>query len=176
MNNRKMFQTLTFRLNLNHKEDAEVWKMIRNTEENSTVFENRSDFIRFILLTAAENFNELNNAKEDIRSLKDAFVQEINEYWMETVRKLIDDNLEKLGTIAEIAVNKAMVSALSGLIAGGTVISDVTANRIMTEKENHENEQNVREMAKPESAMGVLPESDKNEGLPDGALEFLDSL
>ena len=173
MNNRKMFQTLTFRLNLNHKEDAEVWKMIRNTEENSTVFENRSDFIRFILLTAAENFNELNNAKEDIRSLKDAFVQEINEYWMETVRKLIDDNLEKLGTIVEIAVNKAMVSALSGLIAGGTVISDVTANRIMTEKENHENEQT---MAKPESAMGVLPESDKNEGLPDGALEFLDSL
>ena len=46
----------------------------------------------------------------------------------------------------------------------------------MTEKENHENEQNVRAMVKPESAMGVLPESDKNEGLPDGALEFLDSL
>ena len=173
MNNRKMFQTLTFRLNLNHKEDAEVWKMIRNTEENSTIFENRSDFIRFILLTAAENFNELNNAKEDIRSLKDAFVQEINEYWMETVRKLIDDNLEKLGTIVEIAVNKAMVSALSGLIAGGTVTSDVTANRIMTEKENYENEQT---MEKTESAMGVLPETDKNEELPDGALEFLDSL
>lgn len=95
---------------------------------------------------------------------------------METVRKLIDDNLEKLGTIVEIAVNKAMVSALSGLIAGETVTSDVTANRIMTEKENHENEQNVRAMVKPESAMGVLPESDKNEGLPDGALEFLDSL
>ena len=169
MNNRKMFQTLT----LNHKEDAEVWKMIRNTEENSTVFENRSDFIRFILLTAAENFNEINNAKEDIRTLKDAFVQEINEYWVETVRKLINDNLEELGTIVELAVNKAMISALSGMIAGGTVTGDVTANRILTEKENHENEQT---MEKTESAMGVLPQSDKNEGLPDGALEFLDSL
>ena len=168
-----MFQTLTFRLNLNHKEDAEVWKMIRNTEENSTVFENRSDFIRFILLTAAENFNEINNAKEDIRTLKDAFVQEINEYWVEIVRKLINDNLEELGTIVELAVNKAMISALSGMIAGGTVTGDVTANRILTEKENHENEQT---MEKTESAMGVLPQSDKNEGLPDGALEFLDSL
>lgn len=168
-----MFQTLTFRLNLNHKEDAEVWKMIRNTEENSTVFENRSDFIRFILLTAAENFNEINNAKEDIRTLKDAFVQEINEYWVETVRKLINDNLEELGTIVELAVNKAIISALSGMIAGGTVTGDVTANRILTEKENHENEQT---MEKTESAMGVLPQSDKNEGLPDGALEFLDSL
>ena len=168
-----MFQTLTFRLNLNLKEDAEVWKMIRNTEENSTVFENRSDFIRFILLTAAENFNEINNAKEDIRTLKDAFVQEINEYWVETVRKLINDNLEELGTIVELAVNKAMISALSGMIAGGTVTGDVTANRILTEKENHENEQT---MEKTESAMGVLPQSDKNEGLPDGALEFLDSL
>ena len=168
-----MFQTLTFRLNLNHKEDAEVWKMIRNTEENSTLFENRSDFIRFILLTAAENFNEINNAKEDIRTLKDAFVQEINEYWVETVRKLINDNLEELGTIVELAVNKAMISALSGMIAGGTVTGDVTANRILTEKENHENEQT---MEKTESAMGVLPQSDKNEGLPDGALEFLDSL
>lgn len=164
---------MTFRLNLNHKEDAEVWKMIRNTEENSTVFENRSDFIRFILLTAAENFNEINNAKEDIRTLKDAFVQEINEYWVETVRKLINDNLEELGTIVELAVNKAMISALSGMIAGGTVTGDVTANRILTEKENHENEQT---MEKTESAMGVLPQSDKNEGLPDGALEFLDSL
>lgn len=173
MNNRKMFQTLTFRLNLNHKEDAEVWKMIRNTEENSTVFENRSDFIRFILLTAAENFNEINNAKEDIRTLKDAFVQEINEYWVETVRKLINENLEELGTIVELAVNKAIISALSGMIAGGTVTGDVTANRILTEKENHENEQT---MEKTESAMGVLPQSDKNEGLPDGALEFLDSL
>lgn len=150
--------------------------MIRDTEENSTVFENRSDFIRFILLTAAENFNELNNAKEDIRSLKDAFVKEINEYWMETFRKLIDDNLEELGVIVELAVNKALVSALSGLIAGGTVTSDITANRIMTEKENHENKQNVRAMVKLESAMGVLPETDKNEELPDGALEFLDSL
>ena len=73
----------------------------------------------------------------------------------------------------ELAVNKAMISALSGMIAGGTVTGDVTANRILTEKENHENEQT---MEKTESAMGVLPQSDKNEGLPDGALEFLDSL
>lgn len=162
--------------------------MIRE-EEDSSFFENRSDFIRFILHQAAENYDEMTRTEEKLGALKDSCVKEINEYWMDTVSKTVRENLESIGTTVELAVNKAIATTLAGLLAGsggnvvGTVAKGIsggvfTGNAgVGGELKNNNVQENKIDTEKPkEPVMGVLPETEEDAELPDGALGFLDSL
>ena len=55
MYDKDMFQTVPFRLNLNHDEDALVWKLLLSIDEEprKSLFGDRSKFIKWVLVKYA---------------------------------------------------------------------------------------------------------------------------
>ena len=55
MYDKDMFQTVPFRLNLNHDEDALVWKLLLSIDEEprKSLFGDRSKFIKCVLVKYA---------------------------------------------------------------------------------------------------------------------------
>ena len=68
MYDKDMFQTVPFRLNLNHDEDALVWKLLLSIDEEprKSLFGDRSKFIKWVLVKYARDEFDFEEAKKKL--------------------------------------------------------------------------------------------------------------
>lgn len=168
MSDKDMFQTVPFRLNLNHDEDALVWKLLLSIDEEprKSLYGDRSKFIKWVLVKYARDEFDFDEAKGKLDSLKKEFIQSAQYELIEAVQnesKSIRTMLEKE---VELAVSKAVTEVLKAVVAGGASVS----TQIVTTAEQG-NKAVRTEVTVPK--MGVLPEADGNDELPTSALSFL---
>ncbi|HKM35046.1 MAG TPA: hypothetical protein VJY54_09945 [Lachnospiraceae bacterium] len=168
MYDKDMFQTVPFRLNLNHDEDALVWKLLLSTEEEprKSLFGNRSKFIKWVLVKYARDEFDFDEAKGKLDSLKKEFIQSAQYELQEAVKKESDSIMAMLEKAVELAVTKAVTEVLKVVVAGG-----VSVGLPVVTTAEQSNKAVQTEVAVPK--MGVLPEVDGNDELPTSALSFL---
>ena len=70
MSDKDMFQTVPFRLNLNHDEDALVWKLLLSIDEEprKSLYGDRSKFIKWVLAKYARDEFDFDEAKKKMDS------------------------------------------------------------------------------------------------------------
>ena len=170
MYDKDMFQTVPFRLNLNHDEDALVWKLLLSIDEEprKSLFGDRSKFIKWVLAKYARKEFDFAEEKERLDLLKREFIQSAQIEIKETVEKESESIRALLEKEVELAVTKAVTEVLKAVVAGGGSIgTPVTTTTTVVQS----NKAVQTEVAVPK--MGVLPEVDGNNELPTSALSFL---
>lgn len=168
MHDKDMFQTVPFRLNLNHDEDALVWKLLLSIDEEprKSLFGDRSKFIKWVLVKYARDEFDFDEAKKKLDSLKKEFIQSAQYELIEAVQKESGSIMGMLEKAVELAVTKAVTEVLKAVVAGGVSIgTPVVSVAEQSNKAVH------TEVTVPK--MGVLPEADGNNELPTSALSFL---
>lgn len=168
MHDKDMFQTVPFRLNLNHDEDALVWKLLLSIDEEprKSLFGDRSKFIKWVLVKYARDEFDFEEAKGKLDSLKKEFIQSAQYELIEAVQKESGSIMGMLEKAVELAVTKAVTEVLKAVVAGGVSIgTPVVSVAEQSNKAVH------TEVTVPK--MGVLPEADGNNELPTSALSFL---
>jgi len=168
MSDKDRFQTIPFRLNLNHDEDALVWKLLLSIDEEprKSLFGDRSKFIKWVLVKYARDEYDFEEAKEKLDSLKKEFIQSAQYELIEVVQNESKSIRTMLQKEVELAVSKAVTEVLKAVVAGGG--SDGTPVVTTTVQSNKAVQ---TEVIVPK--MGVLPEVDGNNELPTSALSFL---
>ena len=169
MYDKNMFQTVPFRLNLNHDEDALVWKLLLSTEEEprKSLFGNRSKFIKWVLAKYARKEFDFAEEKERLDLLKREFIQSAQIEIKETVEKESESIRALLEKEVELAVSKAVTEVLKAVVAGGGSVG----TPVVTTTAVQSNKAVQTEVTVPK--MGVLPEVDGNNELPTSVLSFL---
>ncbi|MGO5054019.1 hypothetical protein ACTQ6A_16160 [Lachnospiraceae bacterium LCP25S3_G4] len=170
MYDKDMFQTVPFRLNLNHDEDALVWKLLLSIDEEprKSLFGDRSKFIKWVLVKYARDEFDFEEAKGKLDSLKKEFIQSAQYELIEAVQNESMSLMAMLEKAVELAVTKAVTEVLKAVVAGGGSIgTPVTTTTTAVQS----NKAVQTEVAVPK--MGVLPEVDGNNELPTSALSFL---
>lgn len=169
MYDKDIFQTVPFRLNLNHDEDALVWKLLLSIDEEprKSLFGDRSKFIKWVLVKYARDEFDFEEAKKKLDSLKKEFIQSAQYELIEAVRKESESIMAMLEKAVELAVTKAVTEVLKAVVAGGV---SVGAPIVTTTAEQSKNAVQTEVTT---SKMGVLPEVDGNNELPTSALSFL---
>lgn len=170
MSNRDMFQTVPFRLNLNHDEDSLVWGLLLSMEEEprKSLFGDRSKFIKWVLAKYAREELDFDDEKKRLELLRRDFVQSAQYEIKEIVQRESEAIMESLEKAVELAVSKAVNEVLKAVVAGGIATRTQTVSS--AEQSNMAVSKEV-EVTK----MGVLPEVDGDNELPTSALSFLDS-
>lgn len=170
MSNKDMFQTIPFRLNLNHEEDSLVWGLLLSMEEEprKSLFGDRSKFIKWVLTKYAREELDFDDEKKRLELLRRDFVQSAQYEIKEIVQKESESIMESLEKAVELAVSKAVNEVLKAVVAGGISVG----SQAVTSAEQ-------KSVVIPEEAevpkMGVLPEVGGDNELPTSALSFLDS-
>ena len=169
MYDKDMFQTVPFRLNLNHDEDALVWKLLLSIDEEprKSLFGDRSKFIKWVLVKYARDEFDFEEAKGKLDSLKKEFIQSAQYELIEAVQKESESIMAMIEKAVEFAVTKAVTEVLKAVVAGGVSVG----TPIVTTTAAQGNKAVKTEEAVPK--MGVLPEADGNNELPTSALSFL---
>lgn len=169
MYDKDMFQTVPFRLNLNHDEDALVWKLLLSIDEEprKSLFGDRSKFIKWVLVKYARDEFDFDEAKGKLDYLKKEFIQSARYELIEVVQNESKSIMAMLEKSVELAVTKAVTEVLKVVVAGGVSVG----NPIVTTKAEQSNKAVRTEVTVPK--MGVLPEADGNDELPTSALSFL---
>lgn len=165
-----MFQTVPFRLNLNHDEDSLVWGLLLSMEEEprKSLFGDRSKFIKWVLTKYAREELDFDDEKKRLELLRRDFVQSAQYEIKEIVQRESESIMESLEKAVELAVSKAVNEVLKAVVAGGiatgaqAVSSAEQSNTVVS-----------KEVEVPK--MGVLPEVGVDNELPTSALSFLDS-
>ena len=168
MYDKDMFQTVPFRLNLNHDEDALVWKLLLSIDEEprKSIYGDRSKFIKWVLAKYARDEFDFDEAKKKMDSLKKEFIQSAQYELIEAVQKESGSIMGMLEKAVELAVTKAVTEVLKAVVAGG---ASVVLPVVKTAEQS--NKAVRKEVTVPK--MGVLPEADGNDELPTSALSFL---
>ena len=168
MYDKDMFQTVPFRLNLNHDEDALVWKLLLSIDEEprKSLFGDRSKFIKWVLVKYARDEFDFDEAKGKLDSLKKEFIQSAQYELIEAVQNESKSIMEMLEKSVELAVSKAVTEVLKVVVAGG-----VSVGLPVVTTTEQSNKAVQAEVTVPK--MGVLPEVDGNNELPTSALSFL---
>ena len=168
MYDKDMLQTVPFRLNLNHDEDALVWKLLLSIDEEprKSLFGDRSKFIKWVLVKYARDEFDFDEAKGKLDSLKKEFIQSAQYELIEAVQKESGSIMGMLEKAVELAVTKAVTEVLKVVVAGGVSVA------LPVVKTAEQSNKAVRtEVTVPK--MGVLPEADGNDELPTSVLSFL---
>ncbi len=168
VSDKDMFQTVPFRLNLNHDEDALVWKLLLSIDEEprKSLYGDRSKFIKWVLAKYARDEFDFDEAKGKLDSLKKEFIQSAQYELIEAVQKESGSIMGMLEKEVELAVTKAVTEVLKVVVAGGVSV----ALPVVTTAEQS-NKAVRTEVTVPK--MGILPEADGNDELPTSALSFL---
>jgi hypothetical protein len=170
MSNKDMFQTVPFRLNLNHEEDSLVWELLVSVEEEprKSLFGDRSKFIKWVLAKYAREELDFDDEKKRLELLRRDFVQSAQYEIKEIVQRESVSIMETLEKAVELAVSKAVNEVLKAVVAGGIAVG----TQAVTSSEQN-NAAVPKEAVVPK--MGILPEADGDNELPTSALSFLDS-
>lgn len=168
MSDKDMFQTVPFRLNLNHDEDALVWKLLLSIDEEprKSLFGDRSKFIKWVLVKYARDEFDFDEAKGKLDSLKKEFIQSAQYELIEAVQNESESIMAMLEKAVELAVTKAVTEVLKVVVAGGVSVGNPVVTIAEQSNKAVQTEANVPKM-------GVLPEADGNNELPTSALSFL---
>ena len=168
MSDKDMFQTVPFRLNLNHDEDALVWKLLLSIDEEprKSIYGDRSKFIKWVLAKYARDEFDFDEAKGKLDSLKKEFIQSAQYELIEAVQNESMSLMAMLEKAVELAVTKAVTEVLKVVVAGGV---SVGLPVVTTTEQSNKAVQTEAIVPK----MGVLPEADGNDELPTSALSFL---
>lgn len=171
MSNKDMFQTVPFRLNLNHDEDSLVWGLLLSMDEEprKSLFGDRSKFIKWVLAKYAREELDFDDEKKRLELLRRDFVQSVQYEIKEIVQRKSESIMETLEKAVELAVSKAVNEVLKAVVAGGISVGNQT---VVTSAEQS-NTAVSKEVEVPK--MGVLPDVDGENELPASALSFLDS-
>ena len=99
MSDKDMFQTVPFRLNLNHDEDALVWKLLLSIDEEprKSLYGDRSKFIKWVLAKYARDEFDFDEAKGKLDSLKKEFIQSAQYELIEAVQNESESIMAMLG-------------------------------------------------------------------------------
>ena len=168
MYDKDMFQTVPFRLNLNHDEDALVWKLLLSIDEEprKSLFGDRSKFIKWVLVKYARDEFDFEEAKKKLDSLKKEFIQSAQYELINAVQNESESIMAMLEKSVELAVTKAVTEVLKVVVAGGVSVGIPVATTVEQSNKAVQTEVTVPKM-------GVLPEVDGNNELPTSALSFL---
>ena len=169
VSDKDMFQTVPFRLNLNHDEDALVWKLLLSIDEEprKSLFGDRSKFIKWVLVKYARDEFDFDEAKGKLDSLKKEFIQSAQYELIEAVQNESKSLMAMLEKAVELAVTKAVTEVLKAVVAGGGSVG----TPVVTTTAVQSNKAVQTEVTVPK--MGVLPEVDGNNELPTSVLSFL---
>ena len=169
MYDKDMFQTVPFRLNLNHDEDALVWKLLLSIDEEprKSLFGDRSKFIKWVLVKYARDEFDFEEAKGKLDSLKKEFIQSAQYELIEAVQNESMSLMAMLEKAVELAVTKAVTEVLKAVVAGGGSVG----TPVVTTTAVQSNKAVQTEVTVPK--MGVLPDVDGNNELPTSVLSFL---
>lgn len=170
MSRKDLFQTVTFRLNINHEPDALIWYDLKSVdrEPRKSIFGDKSKYIKHVLGRVAKDEYDMEENEKKLVEIKENFMLSCQKELIEAVSNECEKIIESVEKTVELAVSKAVADALKAVIAGGVLIS--APMNVISEQSDHKIH---TEETLPK--MGVLPEIDENGALPSTAMSFLNN-
>lgn len=150
------FKTVSFRLNLSREDEFEIYHVIQSIEANvarKRLYDNKSKFIKMAL----KDYIDSKNAKEEI----DRRCRQTEDYMDLVVARARTQFVDSLKE-HDIELVAAIMASVMKVAGNGTTVNvGTTPNKVVGEKYLN-------------MTQGDLP--DGGGELPDGAMDFLDSL
>jgi len=166
MDKSEMFKTITFRLNLNHEEDALIYRALCSVEEEKKEgdFDNKTELIKFALGSVFGDNYKFEQAESRIKEQQREFQDWMLERITEAIQKQSKEIQSAMEKEVELAVSKALTGVLAGIVSNGVAMPIRSDGGITKSKE----------VVQIDHSIGLLPTA-SNE-MPDSAMDFLDNL
>ncbi|MHB8130573.1 MAG: hypothetical protein ACYDEX_16405 [Mobilitalea sp.] len=169
MSRKDLFQTVTFRLNINHEPDALIWHDLKSVdrEPRKSIFGDKSKYIKHVLGRVAKDEYDMEENDKKLVEIKENFMLSCQKELIEAVSNECEKIMASVEKNVELAVCKAVADILKAVLAGGVSISAPV--NMISEQSDHKIS---TEKSLPK--MGALPEVDENSAFPSTAMNFLD--
>lgn len=135
---------LSFRLNLNHDEENDIWQAIRRVDEDDNakfLYGSKSGFIKQMLAEAIHERKCKSEIEEDCQKIKEEFwdklMQDSLARQKESNDKLQEEIADRIDKAVSVAVQNAMGSLILGMqLAGSGVVTSANAMPINSVQAN----------------------------------------
>ncbi len=146
---------VSFRLNLDHDEENDIWKAIRRVDEDKTVkyiYGSRSGFIKQMLAMAIQERKYKEDVEKDCQIMKEELWDKLIEKFEEKQKSCNQEIKKEITEIIEKSVVSAVQNAIGSLVLGmqlaGTVSVPMNVNPVVNasmgkepiSSENYQNE------------------------------------